>query len=160
MYVYLRFYGASTSQVIGARNEWWLMMIMARWYSGTLGPNASRDFSYRWGKNPEKNSPKKLVPTGDRARARCVIGAHATDCPTAMDSCVESATRGVYMTLINGDIHSRPKLVNISTLVRGVHTGRLNNVCSNFIQYDGTQYGWMSLFIWRFYCNVMAYFIM
>ena len=38
VYVYLRFWGASTSQVIGARNEWWVRMIMmAKWYSGTLG---------------------------------------------------------------------------------------------------------------------------
>ena len=28
-------------------------------------------------KNPEKTSPRKLVPTGDRTRARCVTGAHA-----------------------------------------------------------------------------------
>ena len=28
--------------------------------------------------NPEKTSPRKLVPTGDRTRARCVTGAHAT----------------------------------------------------------------------------------
>ena len=27
-----------------------------------------------------KTSPRKLVPTGDRTRARCVTGAHATDC--------------------------------------------------------------------------------
>ena len=38
MYVYLRFSGTSTSQVIGARNEWLLWMIMmVKWYSGTLG---------------------------------------------------------------------------------------------------------------------------
>ena len=29
--------------------------------------------------NPEKTSPRKLVPTGDRTRARCVSGAHATE---------------------------------------------------------------------------------
>ena len=38
VYVYLKFKGASTSQVIGARNEWWWMIMMAKWYSGTLGP--------------------------------------------------------------------------------------------------------------------------
>ena len=32
--------------------------------------------------NPEKTSPRKLVPTGDRTRARCVTGAHATARPT------------------------------------------------------------------------------
>ena len=34
-------------------------------------------------KNPEKISPRKLVPIGDRTRARCVAGAHATALPTA-----------------------------------------------------------------------------
>ena len=34
---------------------------------------------------PRKTSPMELVPTGDRTRARCVTGAHATDCPTAVD---------------------------------------------------------------------------
>ena len=34
--------------------------------------------------NPEKTSPRKLVPTGDRTRARCVRSAHATTCSTAV----------------------------------------------------------------------------
>ena len=34
---------------------------------------------------PRKNSPRKLVPTGDGTRARCVTDAHATTCPTAVD---------------------------------------------------------------------------
>ena len=33
---------------------------------------------------PRKTSPRKLFPTGDRIRARCVTGAHATVCPTAV----------------------------------------------------------------------------
>ena len=33
----------------------------------------------------EKTSPRKLVPTGDRTRARCVTSAHATTCSTAVD---------------------------------------------------------------------------
>ena len=33
----------------------------------------------------EKTSPRKLVPTGDRIRARCVTDANATTCPTAVD---------------------------------------------------------------------------
>ena len=86
LYVYLRYKGASTSQVIGARNEWWWMIMMAKWYSGTLGPKASWHLSYRWGKSPRKTSPRKLVPTGDRTRARCVTSAHATACSTAVDS--------------------------------------------------------------------------
>ena len=32
----------------------------------------------------KKNSPRKLVPTGDRTLARYVTGAHATACSTAV----------------------------------------------------------------------------
>ena len=35
-------------------------------------------------KTPIKTSPRKLVPTGGRTRARCVTGAHATTCSTAV----------------------------------------------------------------------------
>ena len=35
--------------------------------------------------NPEKTSPRKLVPTRDRTRAPCVTSAHATTCSTAVD---------------------------------------------------------------------------
>ena len=80
MYVcaYLKFEGASTSQVIGARNEWWVMMIM-------MGPKASWHFSYRWGKPPKKTLTQETCPDRDRTRARCVTGTHATTCPTAVD---------------------------------------------------------------------------
>ena len=37
-------------------------------------------------KHPEKTSPRKLVPTGDRTRARCVTGAHAITWSTAVDT--------------------------------------------------------------------------
>ena len=33
----------------------------------------------------EKTAPRKLVRTGDRTRARCVTGEHATARPTAVD---------------------------------------------------------------------------
>ena len=49
--------------------------------------------------NPEKTSPKKPVPTGDRTRARCVTDAHAVAWPTAVDCRVES------LNIMN--IHSR-----------------------------------------------------
>ena len=48
------------------------------------GHKASWHLSYRWG-NPEKTSPRKLATTGDRTRTRCVTGAHATACSTAVD---------------------------------------------------------------------------
>ena len=35
--------------------------------------------------NTEKTSPGKPFPTGDGTRARCVTGAHATACSTAVD---------------------------------------------------------------------------
>ena len=59
--------------------------MMAKWYSGTLGPKASWQLSYRWGKPPKKTSPRKLVLTGDRTQARCMTGVHATIYPTAVD---------------------------------------------------------------------------
>ena len=37
---------------------------------------------------PEKTSPWKLVPTGDWTRVRCVTGAHAAACSTAVDLCI------------------------------------------------------------------------
>ena len=39
--------------------------------------------------NPEKFSPRKLVPTGDRTRAHCVTSAHATTCSTVVDALSE-----------------------------------------------------------------------
>ena len=35
--------------------------------------------------NPEKTSPRIIVPAGDRTQARFVTGAHATACSTAVD---------------------------------------------------------------------------
>ena len=36
-------------------------------------------------KHQKKTSPKKPVPSGDQTRARCVTGAHATACSTALN---------------------------------------------------------------------------
>ena len=66
-------------------NEWLMMIMMAKWYSGTLGAQSFLTFVLQVRKNPEKTSPRKLVPTGDRTRVRCVTGAHASSWPTAMD---------------------------------------------------------------------------
>ena len=43
------------------------------------------EFVLQMRKNPEKTSPWKPVPTGDRTRARCVTSAHATTCSTPVD---------------------------------------------------------------------------
>ena len=40
------------------------MIMMAKWYSGTLGPKASWHLSYRWGKTPKKSHPGNLSRPG------------------------------------------------------------------------------------------------
>ena len=52
---------------------------------GDIGDLKLPDICLTGEENPEKTSPRKLVPTGDRTRARCVTGAHATAWPTAVD---------------------------------------------------------------------------
>ena len=52
---------------------------------GDLGGLKLPDICLTVRKNPEKTSTRKLVPTTDRTRARCVTGAHATACPIAVD---------------------------------------------------------------------------
>ena len=51
---------------------------------GPCGPKASWLFFLQVRKNPEKASPRYLIPTMDRTRDRCVTGAHATACSTAV----------------------------------------------------------------------------
>ena len=60
---------------------WWPNDIRGPW--GLKLPDIH--LSYRWGKTRRKTSPRKLVPTGDRTRARCVTSVHATTCSTAVD---------------------------------------------------------------------------
>ena len=38
---------------------------------------------------PRKNLTQETFPTGDRTRARCVTGAHATTWPIAVDTLIE-----------------------------------------------------------------------
>ena len=56
--------GRATSQVIGARNEWLWMIMMAKCNSGTVGSKASCHLSYRWGKTPKKPHPRNLSRPG------------------------------------------------------------------------------------------------
>ena len=52
---------------------------------GDLGGLKPSDVCLTGEENPrKKTSPRKLVPTGDRTRARCVTGAHATAWPTGL----------------------------------------------------------------------------
>ena len=52
---------------------------------GDLGGLKLPDIRLTGEEKPEKTSPRKPVPTGDRTRARCVTGAHAAAWPTAGD---------------------------------------------------------------------------
>ena len=57
----------------------------AKLYSGTFWARSFLTFVVQVSKNPEKTSAGKLVLTGDRTWARCVSGARATACSTAVD---------------------------------------------------------------------------
>ena len=48
---------------------------------------------------PEKTSPRKLVPTGNRTRARCVANAHATTCSTAVDYIIMVLIQIILLTI-------------------------------------------------------------
>ena len=52
---------------------------------GDLGSLRLPDICLTGEEKPRKTSPRKLVPIGDRTRARCVTGAHAIAWPTAVD---------------------------------------------------------------------------
>ena len=52
---------------------------------GDLGGLKLPDICLTGEEKPEKTSPRKLIPTGNRTQARCVTSAHATTCSTAVD---------------------------------------------------------------------------
>ena len=51
---------------------------------GDLGGLNLPDICLTGEEKPQKTSPRELVPTGDRTRARCMTGAHAAVWPTAV----------------------------------------------------------------------------
>ena len=55
---------------------------------GDLGGLKFPDICLTGEEKTRKTSPRKLVPTGDRIRARYVTSAHATTCSTAVD-CID-----------------------------------------------------------------------
>ena len=59
-------------------------MIMAVMIFGDLVGLNFLDICLIGEEKPRKTSPRKPVTTGDRTRARCVTGAHATACSTAV----------------------------------------------------------------------------
>ena len=80
------FKGASTSKVIGTRNEMMMDDYDGQMIFGDLVGLKLPDICLTGEEKPrKKTSPRKLVPTGERTRARCVTSAHATTCSTAVD---------------------------------------------------------------------------
>ena len=67
------------------QGEYGMIITTAKWYSGTLGGLKFPDMCLTGEEKPQKTSPRKPVPTGDRTRARCVTSTHATTCSTAVD---------------------------------------------------------------------------
>ena len=61
------------------------MILMAKWYWENHVGLKVPDICLTGDEKHRKNSLRKLVPTGDRTRARCVTGAHATACYTSVD---------------------------------------------------------------------------
>ena len=72
------FKGASTSHVIGARNEMRMDDNDGQMIFGDLVCLKLPDIRLTGEDKPRKTSPRKHVPTGDQTRARCVTSAHAT----------------------------------------------------------------------------------
>ena len=79
------FKGASISKVIGARNEMMMDDYDGQMIFGDLVDLKLPDIRLAGEEKPRKTSPRKLVPIGNRTRARCVTSAHATTCSTAVD---------------------------------------------------------------------------
>ena len=90
MYVYLGLRARQQLRSLAPVMKWWWMIMMAKWYSGTLWAWSFLTFILQVRKTPEKTSPRKPVPPGDRTRARCVISSHATTCSTAVDPIFEA----------------------------------------------------------------------
>ena len=72
------FKGASTSKVIGARNEMMMDDYDGQMIFGDFVGLKLPDIRLTGEEKPRKTSPRKLVLTGDRTRACCVTSAHAT----------------------------------------------------------------------------------
>ena len=70
------FKGPSTSKVIGSRNEMMMDDNDGQMIFGDFVGLELPDIRLAGEEKPEKTSPRKLVPTGDRTRARCVTSAH------------------------------------------------------------------------------------
>ena len=54
-----------------------------------------------------KTSPRKLVPTGDRTRARCVTDGHAISWPTAVEPITFAANLKSHINLFSSHVTLR-----------------------------------------------------
>ena len=94
---------------------------------GPGGPKL-RDICHTDEEKPRKTSPRKLVRTGDRTRARCVTGAHATSCSTAVDKysvcfiIIKSLFELIYM-----NVHKQNTVQHL--------TAEVTFVCSSTVHY-------------------------
>ena len=88
MYIF-GFKGASTSKVIGARNEMMMDDYDVQMIFGDLVGLKLPDIRLTGEKKPHPGN----VPTGNRTWARCVTSVHATTCSTAVDT-TPAATTG------------------------------------------------------------------
>ena len=77
--------GASTSQVIGARNEMMMDDYDGQMIYGDLVGLKLPDIRLTGEEKPRKNLTQETCPDWGRTRARCETSAHATTCSTAVD---------------------------------------------------------------------------
>ena len=90
---------------------------------GPCVPKASWHLFSRWDKTSMKTSPRKLVSTGDRSRARCVTDGHATACSKAVDwqNCflnVKSTLgqNGSGTTAHHCSVHAQPSMGKLTVM--------------------------------------------
>ena len=70
---------------------------------GDLGGLKLPDICLTGEEKPRKPSPRKLVPTEDRTRVRCVTGTHATAWPTAVDLVVRDQEESVVLRCVDSN---------------------------------------------------------
>ena len=87
---------------------------------GDLGGLKLPDNCLTGEEKPEKTSPRKLVPTGDRTQARCMSGTHATARPTAVDvtSCgLQCIGVGIWKNILFKITACISTLISVSHLI-------------------------------------------
>ena len=84
---------------------------------GDLGGLKLPDICLTGEEKPRKNSARKLVPTGDRTRARCVTGAHANAWPTGLPVKYEDFTADISIREIERVFYDRIILEGIYGLL-------------------------------------------